>query len=137
MTRVISVAREEKDGVVVIRRTLLDEVFGRVEQALVVAEDGVARRTWFDRHYSEVSLKRVKTRDGRDAVDVVWGHEGEGMSNWYWTIIVPPDPQQIEQLFSAVRDHETFEEIISYLHSNCLAKNVNKVAECDIAVPGV
>ncbi len=133
MTKVVSVKREEKNDVVILRRTLIDEVLGKVEQELVITKDKITRRTWFTRHYSETSLKRIKTKDGKNGIDVVWGHEGEGRSDWYWTIIVPPDPQQIDLLFNAIKDHETYGKIISQLHNQCLSKNVNKRVECDIA----
>jgi hypothetical protein len=130
MTKVLSQEKEEKDGMIVINRVVLDEVFGRIKQRLVITRNEVVYRSWFDRHYSEISLRRMKTRDGRDAVDVVWGHEGEGRSDWYWTIIIA---DQIDQLFDIIRDYDTFKDVISRLYDGCLAKNVNKRVECNIS----
>jgi hypothetical protein len=131
--RILSTNEENRDDVKIIRRTLLDEILGQVKQELVITKDKVVHRTWFARHYNETALKRIKAKDGRDAVDVVWGHEGEGRSDFSWCIIVPPDPQQIDQLFSAVKDHETYGKIMRLLHDQCLAKNVNKRVECDLS----
>jgi len=131
--KVLETKREEKDGNVIMWRTLLDEILGRVRQQLVITRDAVVHRSWVAMHYSERSLRKMKTKDGKDAVDVVWGHEGEGRSDWYWTIIVPADPSQIERLFSSIKDFETFGEVFVRLHDGCLSKNVNKRAECDLS----
>ena len=131
--RILSTNEENRDGVKIIRRALIDEILGQVKQELAITKDRVVHRTWFARHYGETEIRRIKTRDGKDAIDVVWGHEGEGKSDWYWCIIVPPDPQQIDRLFSAVKDHETYGKIMSLLHDQCLSKNVNKRVECDLS----
>jgi hypothetical protein len=130
--KVIELKEENKDGAKIIRRTL-DEILGKVEQELVITKDKITRRTWFARHYNEIVLKRIKTKDGKEALDVVWGHQGEGRSDWYWCTIVPPDQRQIDLLFSAIKDHETYGKIISRLHDQCLSKNVNKRVECDLS----
>jgi len=130
--RILSTNEENRDGVKIIRRTLLDEILGQVKQELVLSQNKIAHRTWFTGHYGETEIRRIKTRDGKDAIDVTWGHQGEGKSDWFWCIILP-DPQQIDQLFSAVKDHETYGKIMRLLHDQCLAKNVNKRVECDLS----
>ena len=133
--KILSVRKEENDAKVVIRRKLVDEILGHIDQELVLtkAKDRATRRTWFAMHFGETEIRRIKTKDGKDAIDVVWGSQGEGRSDWYWTIIVPPDSRQIDRLFSEIKDYETFEKIISRLHSQCLSKNVNKRVDCDLS----
>jgi hypothetical protein len=133
LPKILSEKKEEKNGMLVIERIVQDEVLGRVVQRLIVAKDQAVHRSWSGRLYSEVSMRRIKVKDGRDAIDIIWGSEGEGRSDWYWVIIVPPDPQQIERLFEAVRDYDAFKNVFAKLYDACISKNVNKRVECDLS----
>ena len=59
--KVLETKREERDGNVIMWRTLLDEILGRVRQQLVITRDAVVHRSWFAMHYSERSLRKMKT----------------------------------------------------------------------------
>ncbi|MCI4409966.1 MAG: hypothetical protein JHC26_12805 [Thermofilum sp.] len=137
--KVLSVRKEENDAKIIIRREVLDEIFGHIDQELVLtkAKDRITSRTWFGSrlamHYGETEIRRIKTRDGKDAIDVVWGSQGEGHSDWHWCIIVPFDPRQIDLLFDTVKDYETYWKIKSRLYSGCLSRNIDKRVECDLS----
>ncbi len=131
--KVLKVEKEEKGDTVIYKRVVQDEIIGKIHQLIMVTKNEAVRRSWSAWGYAEKRLKRIKTKDGREGIDVIWGNEGEGRSDWYWCIIVPPDSFQIDRLFESIRDLERFDTIIVHLHNEILTKNVNRRVEHDLS----
>jgi hypothetical protein len=131
--KIVDIEREEKGDYIRIKRILSDEILGKIHQVLILTKDKAVRRTWSAWGYGETRLQKITVKDGKPALDVVWGHEGEGRSDWYWAIIVPPDPHQIDRVLSFIKDYETFETVIERLHEKILSKNRNKRIDADLS----
>jgi hypothetical protein len=142
MTKIISVKRQEKDGLVVWERELRDEVWGRITQRLTIKPgEKATMQSWMDRHYWESRLEKVVFSEpvqwrGRDVhVVLVYtrGSEGEGRSQWRGVDIVSRDPQHIDALLSRIADFDTYHDVVTCLHNTCKEMSYFNVVECDIS----
>jgi hypothetical protein len=142
MTKIISMERQEKDGLVIWERELRDEVWGRITQRLTIKPgEKATMQSWMDRHYWESRLERVVLSrpvqwKGR-TVDVVLtytrGSEGEGNNNWRSVDIVPHNLQDIDALLHKIVDFDTYSNIVACLRETCKQMSYFNTVECDIS----
>jgi hypothetical protein len=135
--KILEEKREEKDGIVKIRRVVKDEILGEITLVLTITPQEISLRKWYSRHYGETRLTRVKLLKPYKGIDTiieyVHGFEGEGNNWWRGVDIVPFDPSHVNMLMSKVKDFDTFSQVISCLYDKCKGISTHNVVECDIS----
>jgi len=142
MTKIVSVEKQEKDGVTVWRRVLKDEIWGKINQVLIINPSReVSLRSWMDRHYWETTLRRVQlaepVRVGDREVGVVLeytrGHEGEGNNHWRTVTLVFRDENHVDALLSRIVDFDTYERTITCMRDACKEISYFYTVVCDVS----
>jgi hypothetical protein len=142
MAKIISVEKEERDGLIIWRRVLRDEILGVVRQQLAINPgQKVTMRSWTDRHYWESRLEKVvlprvvqwRGRDVHVVLAYVRGSEGEGNNWWRGVDIVPRDPSHIDALLSKIVDFDTYSDVVACLRETCKQMSYFNTVECDIS----
>ena len=135
--KIISVKREEKDGVIKITRIVKDEILGTIRQVLTITPQEITLRRWGGWGYGEDRLRRVQLKRPYKNINVVlaydYGFEGEGHYNWRGVDIVPRDPNHVDALMAKIKDFDSFENALECLYRVCREISTHKVVECDIS----
>jgi hypothetical protein len=134
--KIIETKREEKDGIVKIRRTVVDEILGRLTQVLTITPQEITWRTWGDRQYRETTLRRVRLLKPYKGIDTILvlthGFEIEGRNHWRGVDIVSRNNEDVDRLLSKIKDFDSFADVVSCLHNVCKEISTHNVVECDI-----
>jgi hypothetical protein len=142
MTKIVSVNREVKDGAIIWKRIVKDEIWGVIRQQLVIVPGQKAvMRSWMDRHYGESRIEKivlsrpVQWRGRTVEVVLVYtrGSEGEGNNQWRSVDIVPRDPQHIDTLLHKIVDFDAYHDAVTCLREMCKEMSYTNVVECDIS----
>jgi len=135
--KIIREEKKEENGIVKIKRIVKDEILGDITLLLTITPNEISLRKWFDRHYGETTIQRVKLLKPYKGIDTILtlirGFEGEGNNWWRGVDIVPRDANHVVALLSKIRDFDTFTNTLGCIFKVCRDMSYINVVECDIS----
>jgi hypothetical protein len=106
---------------IVLRRQVRVDAVGELDQELAITSNKISKKSWGRSYYSETTLsQRTLGSYNIPALHYLRGWEVEGNNQWRSYMIIPTSPEQIDAIFSKIKDFDTFDDVTKCLHEICL-----------------